>query len=102
MALITAEANEADARHEVEAQLTTALASLQAARVGIDIANTSLAAAQEDLRVQKERYRLGVATIIDQLLSEESLTQAEVDVVTARFAYLRAKAQIEALIGRPL
>lgn len=101
-ALVTAEANAADARHEIEAQLTTALATLQAARVGIDIANTSLAAAQEDLRVQKERYRLGVATIIDQLLSEESLTQAEVDVVTARFAYLRAKAQIEALIGRPL
>jgi outer membrane protein TolC len=101
-ALVTAKANAADARHEIEAQLTTALATLQAARVGIEIANTSLAAAQEDLRVQKERYRLGVATIIDQLLSEESLTQAEVDVVTARFAYLRATAQIEALIGRPL
>jgi outer membrane protein len=101
-ALITAEANAADARHEIESQLTAAYASLQAARVGIDIANTSLAAAQEDLRVQKERYRLGVATIIDQLLSEESLTQAEVDVVTARFTYLRATAQIEALIGRTL
>ena len=31
-----------------------------------------------------------------------SLNQAEVDVVNARFDYLRARAQIEALIGRKL
>jgi outer membrane protein TolC len=36
------------------------------------------------------------------LTSQETLAQAEVDAVNARFDYLRAKAQIEALIGRPL
>ena len=63
---------------------------------------TSVAAATEDLRVQQERYRLGVATIVDVLTSQEALNQAEVDVVNARFDYLRAKAQLEALIGRTL
>ena len=61
-----------------------------------------MVAAEEDTRVQQERYRLGAATIVDVLTSQETLNQAEVDVVNARFAYLRAKAQIEALIGRPL
>ena len=59
-------------------------------------------ATEEDLRVQNERYRLGASTIIDILQSQESLTQAGVDEVNARFTYLRAKAQIEALIGRRL
>jgi outer membrane protein TolC len=36
------------------------------------------------------------------LTSQEALNQAEVDVVNARFGYLRAKAQLEALIGRTL
>jgi outer membrane protein TolC len=36
------------------------------------------------------------------LTSQEALSQAEVDVVNARFDYLRAKAQLEALIGRNL
>ena len=62
----------------------------------------SIRAAEEDLRVQQERYRLGASTIVDLLTSQEALDQAEVDAVNARFDYLRAKAQIEALIGRPL
>ena len=46
-----------------------------------------------DMRVQQQRYRLGVSTIVDLLTSQEALNQAEVDVVNARFDYLRAKAQ---------
>lgn len=99
---LTADANAAEARRQVLANLTTRLAELDAARVRIGITQTSLAAATEDLRVQQERYRLGVATIVDVLTSQEALTQAEVDAVNARFDYLRAKAQIQALIGREL
>ena len=97
-----AEATAADERRAVQAELTQRLAELDAARSKIDITATSVAAATEDLRVQQERYRLGVATIVDVLTSQEALNQAEVDVVNARFDYLRAKAQLEALIGRTL
>ncbi|MEO7985810.1 MAG: TolC family protein [Gemmatimonadales bacterium] len=97
-----AEANAADARRAVQSELISQLAALDAARTKIDITQTSVAAATEDLRVQQERYRLGVSTIVDVLTSQESLNQAEVDVVVARFDYLRAKAQLEALIGRTL
>jgi outer membrane protein TolC len=68
----------------------------------IQIAQTNVRAAQEDLRVIAERYRLGVATLVDLLVSQEALTQAELDEVTSRYSYLNAKAQIEAVIGRPL
>jgi outer membrane protein TolC len=100
--LDVADATAADAKREVEASLTAALAQLDAARIQIDITQTSVVAATEDLRVQQERYRLGASTIVDVLTSQEALNQAEVDVVVARFDYLRAKAQIEALIGRTL
>ena len=84
------------------AELTARLAELDAARSQIDITLTSVVAAEEDLRVQQERYRLGASTIVDVLTSQEALNQAEVDVVVARFDYLRAKASLEALIGRNL
>ena len=86
----------------MQAELTARLAELDAARTRTEITGTSVAAATEDLRVQQERYRLGASTIVDLLTSQEALNQAEVDVVNARFDYLRAKAQIEALIGRNL
>ena len=97
-----AEASASDARLAVRADLELRLAELQAAQARIEIAGTSVVAANEDLRVQQERYRLGASTIVDVLTSQEALNQAEVDVVDARFDYLRAKAQLEALIGRTL
>jgi outer membrane protein TolC len=97
-----AEATAGETKRQVLANLTTRLAELDAARVRTGIAQTSLVAATEDLRVQQERYRLGVATIVDVVTSQESLAQSEVDAVNARFDYLRAKAQIQALIGRQL
>jgi outer membrane protein len=97
-----AQATAQDERRGVQAELTARLAELDAARSKIDITLTSVAAGTEDLRVQQERYRLGVATIVDVLTSQEALNQAEVDVVNARFDYLRAKAQLDALVGRSL
>ncbi len=91
-----------DARRQVNAQLTQYLASLNSARLSLDIAIANLAAAEEELRVQQERYRLGMSTIVDVLVSQISLEQAEVDIVRARLDYLVAKAQIESLIGREL
>lgn len=91
-----------DARRQVNAQLTQNLAALASAQARLEIAQASRAAALEDLRVQQERYRLGVATLLDVLTTQVNLDQAEVDIVQARFDYLTAKAQIEALIGREL
>jgi outer membrane protein len=97
-----ADASAAESRRQVLASLIAAVAALDAARLRIGISQTSVQAGQEDLRVQQERYRLGAATIVDVLTSQEALNQAEVDAVTARFDYVRARAQIAALIGRTL
>jgi outer membrane protein TolC len=97
-----AKATAAETGRQVDASLTQRFAELAAAQVRITITRASVQAATEDLRVVTERYRLGAATIVDLLTSQEALTQAEVDAVNARFDYLRAKAQVEALIGRSL
>ncbi|MGH7607252.1 MAG: TolC family protein, partial [Gemmatimonadales bacterium] len=97
-----AEANAADARRGVNAQLTQQLAALATAYEKIEIQLATVAAATEDLRVQNERYRVGAATILDLLTSQTALTQAEVSLVQARFDYLIARAQVEAVVGRTL
>ena len=102
IAVDNADAVAADQRRIVESNLTGAMADLQAAQIGIQIAANSVDAAQEDLRVQQERYRVGAGTILEVLTSQAALTQAQVDAVNARFTYLEAKARIEAQIGRTL
>src|SRR5512145_499931 len=84
-------AGAAETRRQINALVTAQLAVLATAFQQIDIADENLAAAQEDLRVQSERYRVGAATILDQLTSQAALTQAEVNVIQTRFSYLIAR-----------
>ncbi len=91
-----------DTRRLVAAQVTQQFAALESALVRFQIAQASRAAADEDLRVQQERYRLGASTIVDVLTTQVNLDQAEVDIVQARLDYLVARSQIEALIGREI
>lgn len=97
-----ARAQAEDARRQVNAQLTQYFAALASARARLEIALANRAASEEDLRVQRERYRVGAATIVDVLASQVNLDQAEVDIVQARLDYQVARAQIEALVGREL
>jgi outer membrane protein TolC len=97
-----AEAQAAEARRRASAQLTQQLAAYQSAQTRIEITVASRAAAEEDLRVVRERYRLGAATILEVLTSQVTLDQAEVDAVQAQFDFLVSRAQLEALMGRGL
>ncbi len=97
-----AQAALADARRQASTNLTTQLAALASAEQRISIAKVSGAAADENLRVQQERYRVGAATIVDVQTAEASVASAASDLVRARLDFLVARAQIEALIGRTL
>ena len=87
---IAADARLRDARLALDASLTQTFAALEAAAAKIDIARVSVAAAEEDLRMQRERYRLGSSTIFEVLTSQVSLDQAQVDLVRARYEIGRA------------
>jgi len=97
-----ADSRAADARRQVDAEVIRQVALLGAAFEQIDIARVNVQAATEDFRVLSERYRLGVATSLDLTTSQENLTSAEVDLIQARFDYLVARAQLEALVGKEL
>lgn len=97
-----AEARAADMRRQVDAQLTQQLAVMDAAAARIDVTRASLVAAEEDLRVQQQRYQVGASTILEVLNSQVALSQAEVNLIQARFDYLIARAQVEAVVGRAL
>jgi outer membrane protein len=69
-------------------------------RVAAQVATVS--AAQEDLRLQQQRYSVGNGTLLDVLTSQTQLDQARRDLIRARLDQRVAKAQLEALAGREL
>jgi outer membrane protein len=64
------------------------------------LSDESVASAQEDLNIIKEKYSLGAATILDLLTAEASLTLAQQNQVQAIYQYNIAVSQIEKALGR--
>ncbi len=97
-----ARASERSAQLALSADLDEAYSTSQSALAGIDLAAQSVELSQESLRVEQERYRLGLSTILDLQLAQITLSQAEVDLVSRRFDYQLAVAQLESLLGQSL
>ncbi|HEX7121134.1 MAG TPA: TolC family protein [Gemmatimonadaceae bacterium] len=91
-----------DARLLAQQQLTQYMGQLRLALARIAIMQASLEAAQEDLRVQQQRYQLGASTQLELLTTQTALNTARFNLINARYQVRIAKAQIEQLLGRPI
>jgi outer membrane protein len=91
-----------------DAELATRLDMTQALGVyGLSIERAaahaaSVDAAEEDLRVQQQRYAVGGSTLLDVLTSQTQLNQARQDLIRARYDLRVARAQIETIVGEDL
>ncbi|HJU65790.1 MAG TPA: TolC family protein [Gemmatimonadaceae bacterium] len=91
-----------DARLAAQEELVQVIGALRTAQQRVTIQTVSVAAAEEDLRVQQQRYAVGASTLLDVLTSQTQLNQARAALISARYDYRVAKAQLEALVGREL
>lgn len=97
-----AEAQLHDARLAANEALVQLLGALHSAEVRVTSQQATVEAAQEDLRVQQQRYSAGGSTLLDVLTSQTQLDQARRDLIRARYDQRIARAQLEALAGRDL
>lgn len=102
VALTNAEAQLRDARLAAQQNLTSFLRTLQNAQARADVQLQAIAAAEEDLRVQQQRYALGASTLLDLLTSQTQLNVARQALIQARFDARVARAQLSSLLGREL
>lgn len=102
VALDNAEAALRDAKLVARSNLSTQLRALNNANARVQVQLQSIAAAEEDLRVQQQRYALGASTLLDLLTSQTQLNVARQALIQARFDARVAKAQLESLLGREL
>jgi len=97
-----AHAVRADMDRAVLHDVTAAYDAYVTARATYVLAVQGLAVARENYRVQDARYRAGSTTILDILDSQLGLSQAEADLVQARYGTRLALAGLEAILGRRL
>ncbi len=99
VALANSEAAVRDQQLAAQQTLVQAITALRTAGQQVATQSQAITAAEENVRVQRQRYQLGVATSLDILTAQTQLTQARLGLVQARFSARTARAQLEALAG---
>ena len=97
-----AEATLRDTQLAAQQSLTQYIGALRGASQRVAVQAASVAAAQEDVRVQQQRYNIGASVLLDLITSQAALATAEQALIQARYDYRIARAQLEALIGQDL
>ncbi|MBI3982296.1 MAG: TolC family protein [Gemmatimonadetes bacterium] len=87
---------------QVRTDVSQAYYGLLTAHQTIEVREANRTAAQEALRLATERYRVGSGTFFELLDAQLAAQQAEADYITAVYDYHRARASLEAAVGRPL
>ncbi|MBC6430803.1 TolC family protein [Nostoc sp. HG1] len=90
-----AETQFAEQRNQIRFQVEQAFSTQQSSLVNVQTANTALEQAREALRLARLRFQAGVGTQTDVINSENDLTRAEGNRVTAILDYNRALARLQ-------
>jgi outer membrane protein len=89
-----------DAERNARSQAHALLGAVGLALEEVTIARGSVVVATENYRVVSSRYSVGVATVLDLSVAEQTLATAEQQLVNARYDYQLARANLQSLIGR--
>lgn len=104
-----AAAQRADARHAerarelaLTADVTAAYLTVESAQRSASLQEQNAVKARDELRLAQDRYRLGAATFLDLMDSQNAFARAESDRIRAVYEYHRAFAALESAVGRSL
>jgi outer membrane protein len=86
----------------IDGQLQSRLLAVRTSWQASRIQDQNRQAATEQLRLAREKFRIGNGTALEVSDAQQAVTQAEADYVFAVYDYHLAVVGLEALVGRPL
>lgn len=72
---------------------------LQAAEKGLRVSEKSVLAAEENLKIESEKYALGAGTLLNVLVANSEFTNAQTNFTNAQYAYLTLSEQLKYYLG---
>ena len=89
-------------RLQVRSDVHARFLALQTSYQAIAVQSANREAARDQLRLAKDRYRLGAGTSLEVSDAQNAVQRAEGDYVNSVYDYHKAVAALEAAVGRPL
>jgi outer membrane protein TolC len=88
-------------RRQVLVDVTARSAELEATASAVELAEQTIASAEEAYRVTEAQVRAGAATVTDLLDAQAALTQARLNLTRARYEQAMTRVQLERASGSP-
>ncbi len=95
-----AEENLSSLERQIKIEVKQDYLDFEAAKKNLDVATKNLQSAEENRRINFERYNLGAGTILDVLQSDRDLTQAQSNKINATFEFYRTKDKLLNTLGK--
>ena len=98
--LQTGELEQARLRDEITRQVVEAHASAHSLADQIEFSKKALSAAEQSLKLARQRQQFGVGEVLENIQAEQDLTRARLDYLTAITGHNRAQFALQRAVGR--
>ncbi|MBI4083028.1 MAG: TolC family protein [Candidatus Lambdaproteobacteria bacterium] len=99
--VLEAEDRYRDQEDNIVLELKQALLAAEQTADQLPVAAKGVELAEENLRIQRDRYAQGLVTITDVLIEDDNLSRARTGYFQAMYAYHSALAQLDNVVGKP-
>ncbi len=83
----------------IKRDIQTAFLNLQAAEKALEVGERNVIAAEENQKIEEEKYNLGSGTILNVLVANAEYTNAVTNYINAQFDYLRLSEELKYQLG---
>jgi len=88
-----------DLERSIKRDLQKNYLDLTASEKRVDVSKKNVTAAEENRKIEEEKYSLGSTTLLNVLIANSEYTNALSGYINAQFEYLKLKTQAEYLLG---
>jgi len=88
-----------DLERDIKRELRSTFLDLQAALKALNVSENNVNAANENLKIEEEKYNLGAGKLLDVLIANSQYTTALTDLINSQFAYIVLSEQLKYNLG---
>ncbi|QQS34565.1 MAG: TolC family protein [Ignavibacteriales bacterium] len=88
-----------DLERTIKKDIQKAYLDLQAAEKGLLVSQKNVIAAEENQKIEQEKYSLGAGTLLNVLIANSEYSNAQTNYINAQFAYIVLSEQLKYYLG---
>jgi len=88
-----------DMERQIKKEMQKTYLDLQASEKRLDVSKKNVTAAEENRKIEQEKYTLGATMLLNVLIANSDYTNALTNYVNAQFEYVKLKEQLEYSLG---